>query len=79
MLYCPVCKSRNIFAVAGGYIGQIYLCKDCGYRGSFVLETDEESESSSARERTITAGNSAQTGEPVCMKHACTRNSRTIR
>ena len=44
MLYCPVYKSRNIYAVAGGYIGQIYLCKDCGYRGSFVLETNDEDE-----------------------------------
>jgi transcription elongation factor Elf1 len=41
MFYCPNCKSQEIFAVAGGYIGQIYLCKDCGYRGSFVLEIDE--------------------------------------
>ena len=40
MLYCPSCKSDQIFAVAGGYIGQVYLCKKCGYRGSFVLETD---------------------------------------
>jgi transposase-like protein len=42
MLYCPVCKSHDIFSVAGGYIGQVYLCKSCGYRGSFVLETDDE-------------------------------------
>jgi len=41
MLCCPVCKSRDIFPVAGGYIGQIYLCKNCRYRGSFVLETDD--------------------------------------
>jgi len=40
MFYCPNCKSPDIFAVAGGYVGQIYLCKDCGYRGSFVLEID---------------------------------------
>jgi transposase-like protein len=40
MLYCPECKSDQIFAVAGGYMGQMYLCKKCGYRGSFVLETD---------------------------------------
>ena len=40
MLYCPKCKSQEIFAVAGGYVGQVYLCKDCGYRGSFVLEID---------------------------------------
>lgn len=41
MLYCPACRSQEIYAVAGGYIGQVYLCKDCGYRGSFVLEIDE--------------------------------------
>jgi transposase-like protein len=41
MLCCPVCKSRDIFPVAGGYMGQVYLCKSCRYRGSFVLETDE--------------------------------------
>ena len=47
MLYCPSCKSDQIFAVAGGYIGQVYLCKKCGYRGSFVLETDVDNVSSS--------------------------------
>jgi len=40
MLYCPSCKSDQIIPVAGGYMGQVYLCKKCGYRGSFVLETD---------------------------------------
>ncbi len=51
MLYCPVCKSRDIFAVAGGYIGQVYLCKNCKYRGSFVLETDEEDEAGEHKEQ----------------------------
>jgi len=41
MIYCPVCKSPDIFPVVGGYIGQVYLCKKCKYRGSFVLEADE--------------------------------------
>ena len=41
MFYCPVCKSQEIYAVAGGYMGQVYLCKNCGYRGSFVLEIDD--------------------------------------
>ncbi len=41
MFYCPSCKSQEIFPVVGGYIGQVYLCKDCGYRGSFVLEIDD--------------------------------------
>jgi transposase-like protein len=40
MFYCPNCKSQEVFPVAGGCVGQIYLCKDCGYRGSFVLEID---------------------------------------
>jgi transposase-like protein len=40
MFYCPVCKSQEIYPVAGGYVGQVYLCKDCGYRGSFMLEID---------------------------------------
>ncbi|MDD1684369.1 MAG: hypothetical protein LUQ19_00610 [Methanoregula sp.] len=43
MWYCPICKSQEIFPVVGGYYGQIYLCKDCGYRGSFVLEIDDKS------------------------------------
>jgi len=42
MIYCPVCKSPDIFPVAGGYIGQVYLCKNCKYRGSFILEADEK-------------------------------------
>jgi len=42
MFYCPRCKSGEIYPVVGGYIGQVYLCKKCGYRGSFVLETDGE-------------------------------------
>lgn len=41
MFYCPVCKSQEVYPVTGGYIGQVYLCKDCGYRGSFVLEIDD--------------------------------------
>jgi len=44
MIYCPICKSREIFPVVGGYIGQVYLCKNCKYRGSFVLEADEEND-----------------------------------
>jgi C4-type Zn-finger protein len=42
MNYCPVCKSSDIFPVAGGYMGQVYMCKNCKYRGSFVLEADEK-------------------------------------
>jgi transposase-like protein len=51
MLYCPVCKSQDIFPVAGGYIGQVYLCKNCKYRGSFVLETGEEEKTAEEKEQ----------------------------
>jgi hypothetical protein len=41
ILCCPECQSTEIYEVAGGYVGQVYRCKKCGYRGSFVLEIDE--------------------------------------
>ncbi len=44
MYRCPSCGSREIYPVAGGYIGQVYLCKACGYRGSLVLEAEDEPE-----------------------------------
>ncbi|MDD1718477.1 MAG: hypothetical protein LUQ25_00325 [Methanoregulaceae archaeon] len=42
MLCCPACRSTDIFWVTGGNLGQVYQCKACGYRGSFVLEIDPE-------------------------------------
>ncbi len=42
MICCPRCKSTEIYEVGGGYLGQVFQCKQCGYRGSFVLEIDEE-------------------------------------
>ena len=42
MLCCPVCQSRDIFLIAGGYLGTIYRCKSCGYQGSFVIDTGDE-------------------------------------
>ncbi len=42
MIRCPVCKSDEIYAIVGGYIGQIYRCKSCGYRGSLVVECRDE-------------------------------------
>jgi transposase-like protein len=38
MLYCPACRSRNIFLIAGGCLGTIYRCKNCGYQGTFVID-----------------------------------------
>ncbi|HOT93984.1 MAG TPA: hypothetical protein PK089_02195 [Methanoregulaceae archaeon] len=40
MFRCPSCGSRDIYPVAGGYLGSIYLCHACGYRGSLVIEDD---------------------------------------
>ncbi|MDD5024394.1 MAG: hypothetical protein PHN79_04750 [Methanoregula sp.] len=51
LLCCPACKSRDIFPVAGGYMGQVYLCKSCRYRGSFVLEIDDPESAGTAEER----------------------------
>ena len=48
MLRCPVCGSTTIYPVTGGVFGQVYRCKECGYRGSFVLETDEEEKETGA-------------------------------
>ncbi len=41
ILCCPVCQSTEIYEVIGGYSGQIYRCKHCGYRGSLIVEVDE--------------------------------------
>ena len=34
---CPKCKSNNITLYSGGMFNS-YICKDCGYIGSLVLE-----------------------------------------
>lgn len=41
MLHCPRCRSTDIFAEVGGYMGSMYHCKRCGYQGAFVVEYDE--------------------------------------
>lgn len=50
VLCCPVCQSVEVYEVAGGYVGQVYRCKKCGYRGSFVLEIDTGGPATSAQE-----------------------------
>ncbi|MDI9633925.1 MAG: hypothetical protein QFX32_07740 [Methanolinea sp.] len=39
---CPACGSRDIFLLAGGCLGQVYACKECGYRGSLVVACEED-------------------------------------
>jgi hypothetical protein len=41
MLCCPRCRSLSIYVETGGYTGNIYHCKKCGYRGALVLEIEE--------------------------------------
>ncbi|KUK70265.1 MAG: Uncharacterized protein XD88_0763 [Methanocalculus sp. 52_23] len=42
MRRCPQCGSSDLFQIAGGYLGSEYHCKRCGYRGAFIVESDEE-------------------------------------
>ncbi len=39
---CPVCGSTDLYYEAGGYTGNIYHCKNCGYMGALIVEADEE-------------------------------------
>ncbi len=41
LLVCPVCKSTDVELDTGGYTGK-YLCKSCGYIGTFILEMSKE-------------------------------------
>ncbi|MBP2132507.1 Zn ribbon nucleic-acid-binding protein [Methanomicrobium sp. W14] len=41
-LHCPVCNSRDIYRMTGGFTGEIYICKKCGYRGALVVEYDND-------------------------------------
>lgn len=47
-LRCPNCGSRRIIflsttdGTAVGSTDQRYLCKDCGYRGSFILDDEKD-------------------------------------
>ncbi|EJG07771.1 hypothetical protein Metli_1827 [Methanofollis liminatans DSM 4140] len=42
MLRCPQCGSTDLYEELGGYGGFRYRCKQCGYTGSFVIESEEE-------------------------------------
>ena len=40
VLLCPKCYSTEIMFWLGSYAGKIYQCKDCSYRGPFVIEKE---------------------------------------
>ena len=35
---CPKCKSKNLKYVP--WLGQIWICKSCGYKGPLIIEED---------------------------------------
>jgi len=38
-IFCPRCGSTNIFWASGlPQLWSIWECKDCGYRGAFIIE-----------------------------------------
>ena len=38
-LFCPKCGSTNIFWASGlPQLWSIWECRDCGYRGAFIIE-----------------------------------------
>ena len=41
-LHCPVCDSDEIYTIVGGYTGNLYKCKKCGYQGALVIEHDND-------------------------------------
>ncbi|HDN68447.1 hypothetical protein B6V00_04015 [ANME-1 cluster archaeon ex4572_4] len=42
MKFCPKCGSNNLNYLP--WLGEIYECRDCGYRGALVVEDGEMAE-----------------------------------
>jgi len=42
MIRCPRCNSKDIYSVVGGYGGNYYRCKKCGYSGALVVEYEND-------------------------------------
>lgn len=56
-LMCPFCGGNVEFAgLSGGHIfpdvntGQMYVCKECNYKGSFIIEVDSLDEFNKMKE-----------------------------
>ena len=39
---CPNCGKSDLYIETGGIMGDVYHCKNCDYRGSFVIEGEED-------------------------------------
>lgn len=42
MKSCPCCGSKNLNYMP--WLGEIYLCRECGYNGALVVENGEIAE-----------------------------------
>ncbi len=42
MKFCPRCGSKNMNYMP--WLGEIYTCRDCGYRGALIVEDGEIAE-----------------------------------
>jgi hypothetical protein len=54
---CPFCGGNVEYAgISSGYIfpdintGQMYICRECGYQGSFIMEVDDLGDARKIRE-----------------------------
>lgn len=54
---CPFCGGRVEYAgISSGHIfpdintGQMYICRECGYQGSFLIEVDDQEDVQKMRE-----------------------------
>jgi len=45
ILFCPKCGSTNLFWASGlPYLWSIWECRNCGYRGAFIVRDGELAE-----------------------------------
>jgi len=45
VIFCPKCGSTNIFWASGlPQLWSIWECRDCGYRGAFIIEDSKLAE-----------------------------------
>ncbi len=44
ILRCPQCRSTDVFTDVTMFSGALYTCKQCGYKGPFILEEDVPSQ-----------------------------------
>ncbi|OEU62261.1 MAG: hypothetical protein BBJ57_13830 [Desulfobacterales bacterium PC51MH44] len=54
---CPFCGGKTEYAgISSGHIfpavhtGQMYVCRECGYQGSFIIEVDDPDDVREIRE-----------------------------